>query len=103
MAEITVTSKNFSNEVEKKKLPVISDFWASWCGPCRMLSPILEQAAKELEGKAVVAKINVDDEPELANKFSISSIPTIMVFKNGKVVKKSIGVISKEQIIELLD
>ncbi len=103
MAEITVTSKNFSNEVEKNQLPVIADFWASWCGPCRMLSPILEQAAKELEGKAVVAKINVDDEPELANKFSISSIPTIMVFKNGKVVKKSIGVISKEQIIELLD
>ena len=93
MAEITVTSKNFSNEVEKNQLPVIADFWASWCGPCRMLSPILEQAAKELEGKAVVAKINVDDEPELANKFSISSIPTIMVFKNGKVVKKSIGVI----------
>jgi thioredoxin len=103
MAEITVTSKNFSNEVEKSQLPVIADFWASWCGPCRMLSPILEQAAKELEGKAVVAKINVDDEPELANKFSISSIPTIMVFKNGKVVKKSIGVISKEQIIGLLD
>ena len=103
MSEITVTSENFASEVEKSKLPVIADFWATWCGPCRMLSPILEEAEKELDGKAVVAKINVDEQPGLAEKFSVTSIPTLVVFKDGKAVKKSIGVISKAEIIALLD
>ena len=102
MAEITVTSENFENEVMKSDKPVLIDFWASWCGPCKMLSPIIEEIAKEYDGKVKVAKVNVDDEPELASTFGISSIPTLFVIKNGEVTNTSIGFKSKEDIIAML-
>ena len=102
MAEITVTSANFENEVIKSDKPVLIDFWASWCGPCKMLSPIIEEIAKEYDGKVKVAKVNVDDEPELASTFGISSIPTLFVIKNGEVTNTSIGFRSKEDIIAML-
>ena len=102
MAEITVTRENFENEVIKSDKPVLIDFWASWCGPCKMLSPIIEEIAKEYEGKVKVAKVNVDDEPELASSFGISSIPMLFVIKNGEVTNTAIGYRSKEDIIAML-
>jgi len=102
MAEITVTKKNFEQEVLQSELPVLVDFWASWCGPCKMLAPIIEEIAKEYEGKVKVGKVNVDDEADLAYKFNIVSIPTLLVFKNGQVVNQSVGYISKEQVAALI-
>lgn len=102
MAEVIITSKNFENEVMKSDKPVLIDFWASWCGPCKMLSPIIEEIAKEYVGKIKVAKVNVDDEPELASTFGISSIPTLFVIKNGEVTNTAIGFRSKEDIIAML-
>ena len=79
------------------------DFWATWCGPCKMLSPIIEEVRKETEGKAVVGKINVDEQQELAMQFGVMSIPTLLVFKNGEIVKKQIGFIPKQAVLGLLD
>ncbi len=103
MAVIKITSKNFEEEVSKSELPVLLDFWASWCGPCRMVSPIVDEVANELEGKAKVGKINVDEEQELAQAFSIMSIPTLVVINNGKLVNQSVGVRSKQEIIEMIE
>ncbi len=103
MAVIKITSKNFEEEVSKSELPVLLDFWASWCGPCRMVSPIVDEVANELEGKAKVGKINVDEEQELAQAFSIMSIPTLVVIKNGKLVNQLVGVRSKQEIIEMIE
>lgn len=103
MAEIVITNQNFEDEVLKSDIPVLVDFWASWCGPCRMLAPTIEQIAEEYEGKAKVGKINVDDEPELAAKFGIASIPTVLVFKNGEVTDTSVGLRPKAQIAAMLD
>ena len=102
MAVIKITSKNFEEEVSKSELPVLLDFWASWCGPCRMVSPIVDEVANELEGKAKVGKINVDEEQELAQAFSIMSIPTLVVIENGKEVNRSVGLIDKEQVKDLI-
>ena len=99
MAEITLTDASFENEVMKATGPVLVDFWAVWCGPCRMQDPIVEEIAKELEGKAKIAKLNVDENPTATQKFGIMSIPTIMIFKNGTVVKQFIGVQSKETLL----
>ena len=79
------------------------DCWATWCGPCKMLSPIIEEVRKETEGKAVVGKINVDEQQELAMQFGVMSIPTLLVFKNGEIVKKQIGFIPKQAVLGLLD
>ena len=103
MAEITVTSSNFEEEVLKSELPVLLDFWASWCGPCRMLAPIVEEIAKEQEGKIKVGKINVDEEPALAGAFKVASIPTVVVMKGGKVTNMSVGFRPKADIEALLN
>ena len=100
---LTITKENFDEVVLTSELPVLVDFWATWCGPCKMLTPIIEELAKELEGKAVVGKINVDEQGELAMKFGVMSIPTLMVFKNGELVKKSVGFMPKAQVLSLLD
>lgn len=103
MAEITITSSNFEEEVLKSELPVLLDFWASWCGPCKMLAPVIEEIAKEQEGKIKVGKINVDEEPALAGAFKVSSIPTVVVMKDGKVADMSVGFRPKADIEALLN
>ncbi len=98
MAEIKITASNFEEEVLNAKLPVIVDFWAPWCGPCRMIAPVLEEIAEENEGSVIVGKVNVDEEPQLAANFGIASIPTLLVFKNGEITQKSVGVKPKAAI-----
>ena len=103
MAEIILSEDNFEKEVLQSEIPVLVDFWATWCGPCRMLAPTIAKIAEEQEGKIKVGKIDVDEEPELSVQYGIASIPTLMVFKNGQVVNKSIGVIPKAAIEALLN
>ncbi|MBQ3276629.1 MAG: thioredoxin [Oscillospiraceae bacterium] len=98
MAEITLTAANFQAEVLDSPIPVLVDFWASWCGPCRMVAPVVAQIAAEQEGVVKVGKVNVDEEPGLAGRYGISSIPTLMVFRNGGPVNAAVGVRPKEQI-----
>ena len=102
MAEIKITVDNFEQEVIRSEQPVLVDFWAAWCGPCRMLAPAVAQIAAECEGKIKVGKVNVDEQEELAAMFRISSIPTLVVLKDGKVTNSSVGVRSKKQILEML-
>ena len=102
MAELTVTGQNFEQEVLLAKEPVLVDFWATWCGPCRMLAPVIEEIANEYAGKVKVGKVNVDDERELALEYGVSSIPTVMVFQNGEVKQTSVGYRPKEEIEQLL-
>lgn len=102
MAEINVTESNFDTEVLNANTPVLLDFWATWCGPCRMLAPVIEEIAKEYDGKIKVGKVNVDEEPRLANSFGIESIPTVLLFKNGKVENMSVGYRPKEEIVKML-
>lgn len=100
MAEVTLTDKNFDEEVIKSTTPVLVDFWAVWCGPCQMQNPILEDVEKEFEGKVKVGKLNVDENPGIAGKYQVMSIPTLMLFKAGQIVKQMIGVQSKETLVE---
>ena len=98
MAEIVLTEKNFEEEVLKSDIPVLVDFWATWCGPCRMLAPTVAKIAEEQQGRVKVCKVDVDEEPELAARFGIASIPTLLVFKNGQLANSSVGVIPKPAI-----
>ncbi len=102
MAVLEIKKENFQKEVLESKEPVLLDFWAPWCGPCRMLSPIIEEIGAEAAGFKV-GKVNVDDEPELAEKFSIMSIPTLVVIKDGNVANQASGVRPKAQVLALLD
>ncbi len=102
MAELTITQQNFEQEVLLAKEPVLVDFWATWCGPCRMLAPVIEEIANEYAGKVKVGKVNVDDERELALEYGVSSIPTVMVFQNGEVKETSVGYRPKEEIEQML-
>ena len=102
MAEIVITNANFEQEVLKSDVPVLVDFWASWCGPCRMIAPTLAEIAEEYEGKAKVGKVNVDEEMELAVRFGINSIPALLLFKNGSVAASAVGARPKAEIEQLL-
>ncbi|WP_270419168.1 thioredoxin [Butyricicoccus sp. AM78-15b2TA] len=101
MAVVTITKENFENEVLKSDKPVLLDFWATWCGPCRMVSPIVDEIANERDD-IKVGKINVDEQGELSMQFRIVSIPTLIVMKNGEVVNKAVGAMPKEEILNLL-
>ena len=100
MSVVVLAGKNFDSEVTKSNIPVLVDFWAEWCGPCRMVSPIVDEISKDLSGKLKVGKVNVDDCQDLAAKFNIMSIPTLMVFKGGKPVEQIVGAMGKDQLLE---
>lgn len=100
--EVTITNQNLE-QVLKSSSVVVVDFWATWCGPCRMLAPSVEEVSELMEGKAVVAKCNVDEVREVAMKYRIMSIPTLIYFKNGEVVDKTVGVVSKEDIVSKIN
>ena len=98
----TVTDENF-NEVMNEGMPVVLDFWAEWCGPCRMLGPIIDELASDYEGRVVVGKVNVDDNDDITSKFGIRNIPTVLFFQNNQLVDKQVGIASKTQYIEKIE
>lgn len=102
MSVLKITQDNFEKEVLKANKPVLLDFWAPWCGPCRMVGPVVEDVASETAGSAIVGKINVDEEPGLAQSFRVMSIPTLVVMKDGKVVNSQVGAKSKQAILDML-
>ncbi|MDD3566982.1 MAG: thioredoxin [Bacteroidales bacterium] len=100
---IAITDANFDEIVLKSDKPVLLDFWAEWCGPCRMVGPFVEQIAEEFEGKAVVGKVDVDSNPGVAGRFGIRNIPTILFFKNGEVADKQVGAVPKATLVSKLE
>ena len=102
MSTVKTTTTNFEQEVLQSQIPVLLDFWADWCGPCRMAAPIIDEIAAETAGKVKVGKVNVDTDIELAQRYRIASIPTFLVFKNGELAEKAIGLQSKEDLVNLL-
>ncbi|MEG0110691.1 MAG: thioredoxin [Oscillospiraceae bacterium] len=100
--EITLTTAEFDKEVINSDIPVLVDFWATWCGPCRMLAPTVAQIAEENEGKVKVCKVDIDKEPKLAERYGVMSIPTVIAFKNGKEAARSVGLVPKEKLTSML-
>ena len=100
--EIDINEGNFEDEVVKSELPVMVDFWATWCGPCKMLAPVVAEIAAEREGTLKVGKVNVDESPELAARFGIMSIPAVFLFKDGKVAAQAVGYMSKDELVSKL-
>ncbi|MCG2711277.1 MAG: thioredoxin [Candidatus Omnitrophica bacterium] len=98
---LALTTENFEQEVVKSDLPVLVDFWAQWCGPCRVLTPLIHELVNEYKGKVKVCKLNIDDAPDVAARYGVMSIPTVMVFNNGQVVGESVGVVSKEKLVSM--
>jgi thioredoxin 1 len=98
MATLKVTDATFKTEIDNAKVPVVVDFWAEWCGPCKMISPSLEEIAEELKGQVTIAKLNVDENPGVAGAFGIRSIPTLLLFKNGKMASSKIGAAPKGEL-----
>ncbi|WP_365920973.1 thioredoxin [uncultured Treponema sp.] len=103
MMEVKITESNFKEEVLNSSKPVLVDFWATWCGPCRMLSPVIEEIAAEKSETLKVGKVNVDEEPALATQFGVVSIPMLVLFKNGKAVKTSVGYQPKDEILKFIE
>ncbi|MCK5013567.1 MAG: thioredoxin [Candidatus Omnitrophica bacterium] len=103
MAVLNVTGQDFEGEVLKSDLPVLVDFWAEWCGPCRMVGPIVDEIAEELEGKLKVVKVNVDDAQDLAGNYQVMSIPTLLIFKGGELVEQIVGAVSKDVLSEKIN
>ena len=102
MAEIKITKENFEDEVLKSDIPVLVDFFATWCGPCKMIAPIVEEIAEEKAGEIKVGKIDVDEQAELALKYGVVSIPTLLLFEDGKVMEKKVGYCEKDELLEML-
>jgi len=100
---LEVNDSNFKSEVTDSEIPVLVDFWAPWCGPCRTIAPTLEELAKEYDGKVKIVKINVDDSPNTAGEYGVRSIPTLILFKDGKVFDQTVGAQSKENLKQLVD
>ncbi len=100
---LEITDANFDELVMKADRPVLVDFWAEWCGPCRMLGPVIEEIAKEFEGRAIVGKVNVDNNPTLAQKFRVMNIPTVLFLKGGEPVDKQVGVVPKAELVQKLE
>lgn len=100
--EIELYKETFEQEVLQSDIPVLVDFWATWCGPCKMIAPIVKEIADEYDGKILVGKVNVDEEPDLTMQYNVSSIPTLMVFKNGQLVNKAVGYREKYEILKML-
>lgn len=100
---LELTDSNFSEEVEKSSTPVLVDFWAEWCGPCKMIGPVVEELAGEYDGKVKVGKVNVDNNPEVSVKFGIRSIPTLLIFKDGEIVDQIVGAVPKSELKKHLD
>ena len=103
MSEIIIDKDNFDSEVEKSEIPVIVDFWADWCMPCHMLEPVIEELSKEYEGKVKVGKLNIDENPTLASRYSVMSIPSVVFFNQGKEVTRLIGVRGKQDFVSEID
>lgn len=103
MSVITLTNHNFEAEVLNSNKKVLVDFWAPWCGPCRMLSPIVDEIAQEADENIKVVKVNIDEEPELAQQFGVMSIPTLVVLKDGKIISSSVGVRPKQAVLNMLE
>jgi thioredoxin 1 len=101
--ELTLTNDNFTKEVLESDIPVMVDFWAAWCGPCRMVGPFIEQVANEFSGKAKVGKVNIDEQEDLAAQYGIMTIPTIMVFHKGEIVDKVVGAVPKSTLTQMLN